>query len=216
MEISVIIPVKNEPFIGEVIKGIKKEIKNCEIIIVDNSNDNSSKLAKKSGAKIKKQKNSGFGDACLMGAKIAKGKILAFIDGDGTYQPRDIKKLVNMINDGADYAIGNRLKNVHINNMSFVNIFGNKILSWLSNNMHKTSISDSQSGLRAITKKCFNSLDLSAKNFDFYTEMNIKAKNKDLIIKELPINYYPRIGKSKLKPFKHGLIILKAIFNHYS
>lgn len=205
---SIIIPTLNEPAVTSVIKSVKRAVSKAEIIVVDKSTDNTAKKARKAGAKIIFQSGSGFGDACVLGAGKAKGDFLVFIDGDGTYEPKDIPKMLKLLKRGeADYVIGNRFAGLEKNSMKKLNSLGNKILSWTSNKLYHTNICDSQSGLRAITREGFNKLYLTTRNFDFYTQMNVEAKKRGLGIKEVPIKYKPRMGKTKLKPISDGLVI---------
>lgn len=208
-KISVIIPTKNEPAIKEVIYNIKKALPKSEIVVVDNSTDNTPIMAKKMGVNVIYQSGSGFGDACIIGANKSKGDIIVFIDGDSTYDAFDILPMVELIKKNqAEYVIGNRFNKLKKDSMKNFNNFGNQLLSWISNKLYSTNISDSQSGLRAITRRGFKKLYLTTRNFDFYTQMNVEAKNKNLSIKEIPIKYYPRKGKSKLNPVSDGLVIL--------
>lgn len=209
MKTSIIIPTMNEPAVTEVIKGLKKNVKKAEIIVVDNSTDKTAQKARKAGAKIIYQSGEGFGDACVLGAKKAKGDIVVFIDGDGTYNPKDVPKVIKPIKEKeAEYVIGNRFAGLENKSMKKLNNIGNKILSWLSNKLYHTSIDDSQTGLRAITKKGFEKLYLTTRNFDFYTQMNVEAKKRGLSIKQVPITYRERKGETKLRPITDGLVIL--------
>ena len=72
-------------------------------------------------------------------------------------------------------------------------------------------ISDSQSGFRALRRQTFAELGLKTAGMEFSTEMIIKAKKKNLIIKEMPINYFRRKGTSKLRPYRDGFSHIKYI-----
>jgi dolichol-phosphate mannosyltransferase len=208
MKASIIIPTMNEPGITQVVKGLQKNVPKAEIIVVDQSTDSTAQKARKAGARIIYQSGTGFGDACVLGASKASGEIIVFIDGDDTYNPEDVPKIIKPILNGeADYVIGNRFKGLEKNSMKKLNSIGNKILSWTANKLYHTNIKDSQTGLRAITKKGFEKLYLTTRNFDFYTQMNVEAKKRGLSIKEIPISYRTRKGKTKLKPISDGLVI---------
>jgi glycosyltransferase involved in cell wall biosynthesis len=84
VEISVIVPALNEEkYINNVIKGLKAQsFRDFETIIVDGgSTDKTCEIAKES-ARIIVDKRKGIGRARNTGAKVAKGKILVFIDAD--------------------------------------------------------------------------------------------------------------------------------------
>jgi glycosyltransferase involved in cell wall biosynthesis len=200
MLISIVIPTKNEPAVGEVIKDIKKQLKgfNFEIIVVDKSSDSTPEIAKKLGAKVVKQVFSGYGNAYLQGFEEAKGDIVCMIDGDATYSASDLKKLIQLVASGeCDIAIGNRFAYLKREAMEFTRRAGNFFLTWLLNKLYKLNINDSQSGLRAIKKEALERMFLSSQDMALASEMLIEAKKLNLKIKEIPISYRKREkGKS--------------------
>ena len=78
---------------------------------------------------------------------------------------------------------------------------GNPILSWLTRLFFHTSLSDIHCGMRAFTKAAYEKMRLHTLGMEFATEMVVAALNNDLKISEVPINYYPRKGQSKLQSF---------------
>ncbi|HDD04944.1 MAG TPA: glycosyltransferase family 2 protein, partial [Candidatus Aenigmarchaeota archaeon] len=98
--ISVIIPTRNEEEgIGKVIKGIKELGKGYEVLVVDKSEDRTPEIARKMGARVIRQSGFGKGDAMKLGVKEAKGDVVVFMDGDGTYQPSCIPKLIRFVGE---------------------------------------------------------------------------------------------------------------------
>jgi hypothetical protein len=81
---------------------------------------------------------------------------------------------------------------------------GNPVLSGLLRLFFKNNIKDSHCGMRAITRECLNKLNLHTIGMEFASEMIVKALKYKLKIKQLNIEYYPRIGVSKLKPIGDG------------
>ena len=136
-------------------------------------------------------------------------KILCFIDGDATYDPRDLKKVVKLVRKGADMALGNRLARIDKRAMTKYIEVGNKILTISANLLYGIHISDSQTGLRAIKTSVFKKLGLKEEYFGIEEEMNIKATKMGFMIKETPINYYVREGSSKqFKPIDGVKLLL--------
>ncbi len=115
-----------------------------------------------------------------------------------SYDPRDFKKILKpIINNEADLVLGNRFAGLKKGSMKLTNKIGNKFLTRLLNKLYKIDIQDSQSGMRAITKKALEKLDLQETGMPLASEMLIEAVKKGLRIAEVPISYNPRIGKAK-------------------
>ena len=104
--VSIVIPMYNEENdIGQCIKSLSKQTyKKIEIILVDDGSTDSSidtanRVANESGIKIKilNQKHQGPGKARNLGANIAKGKVLVFVDSDMSFDKNYVKNLVKPI-----------------------------------------------------------------------------------------------------------------------
>jgi hypothetical protein len=81
---------------------------------------------------------------------------------------------------------------------------GNPILSSILRLFFNAKIHDTHCGMRAISKEALSKLNLQTTGMEFASEMIIQAIKNKLKIKQIPINYYKRKGKSKLKPFIDG------------
>ncbi|MDE1870114.1 MAG: glycosyltransferase [Candidatus Micrarchaeota archaeon] len=83
--ISIVIPTLNEEkYLLNVFRGLKQQsFRDFEVIVSDKeSTDRTRQIAKKNGAKVVVVKKAGIGAGRNAGAKIARGKILVFIDAD--------------------------------------------------------------------------------------------------------------------------------------
>lgn len=114
--ISVIVPVYNiEPYIEKCIKSILfQTYDNLEIIVVnDGSTDNSFDLCCKLAMndpriRVINQKNAGLSEARNAGLRIARGKYIAFVDGDDYIDEQMYEKLFErLIEDQSDLALCN-------------------------------------------------------------------------------------------------------------
>jgi len=210
--VSVVIPTLNEggtigECIGRVITAYKIMGIDGEIIIADNSTDNTPNIAQSLGAKVVTPKKMGYGNAYREGFKHARGKYVVILDGDLTYDPLEIPKFIKLLEDGkADFVMGTRLKgDIKKGAMPPLHRYiGNPVLTWLLNVLFKAGISDSHCGMRAITRDALGELDLQTSGMEFASEMVIEAPRKGLKIAEVPISYYPRKGVSKLSSFSDG------------
>ena len=211
-ELSVILPCLNEEqALGSCLEKIKHVIEknnlNAEVIVVDNgSTDNSCKIAEQFRVELLHEKEKGYGAAYLKGFEVARGKYLFLADSDGSYAFDEIPRFIEQIENGSDFVIGNRFKGkIEKGAMPWSHRYiGNPIFSGVSSLLFGGKIHDIHCGMRAITKEALIKLDLKTTGMEFASEMVIKAKRKKIKIKELPINYHKRKGKSKLRSFADG------------
>ncbi len=210
-EISIILPCRNEEkalsFCLENIKEvIKKNDLNAEIIVSDSSSDKSPEIAKEHSVVLIKHNKEGYGNAYLEGLKHAKGEYIFMADADGTYDFREIPKFINYLKNGYGFVIGNRFGGrIEKKAMPWSHKYlGNPVLSFLLRSFFKTKIRDAHCGMRAIKKDALIKLDLKTTGMEFASEMIIKALRNNLKIKEIPINYSCRKGKSKLRSLSDG------------
>ena len=78
---------------------------------------------------------------------------------------------------------------------------GNPILTGLLNVLFGVKISDAHCGMRAVRRDALATLDLHSTGMEFASEMVFKAFRRKLRVSEIPIDYYPRVGESKLNRF---------------
>lgn len=216
--ITVIPTLNEERAIGNVIKGLKAQLRwDHEILVVDgHSTDRTVELAKSAGAKVIFQKGRGYGDAYLSGFEYALQNldpdIILMIDGDGTYDPLDVAIILEPLLKGkADLVIGNRFPHMDPGAMNPLNIVGNKILSWIARRLTRIHIYDTQCGLRALTASLLRKMYLTSTGMPLAIEMLVEAKEIGARIVEVPVRYHPRIGESKLRPIRDGLRIAATI-----
>jgi glycosyltransferase involved in cell wall biosynthesis len=211
----VIIPTKNEEDgIATVIQETKQALDGIdhEILIVDTSSDKTPLEAVRAGAKLVKQiGNGGVGEGLIQGFYWARGEYVVFFDGDGTYDPKDIHKVIEpLLNDEADLVNGNRFANMEKGAMTLNNKLGNIILTWLGNMLFHTNIKDSQSGMKAIRKNLLLRVSLWERGFPVCSEILAEASKLSMRIQEVGISYKKRIGKTKLNPATAGPSIFWA------
>lgn len=221
-ELSIILPCLNEgQALGLCLDRIKNIIgKNnldAEIIVVDNgSTDNSCEIAIEKKVKLIHEKELGYGATYLKGFEAALGRYLFLADPDGSYDFNEIPKFIEQLKNGYDFVIGNRFGGkMEKGAMSWLRRYiGNPILSGILRLFFRTKIHDTHCGMRALTKASLKKLNLRTTGMEFASEMVIKAIKNDLKIKEFPIDYYRRIGASKLKSFADGWRHLRFMLLH--
>jgi len=138
---------------------------------------------------------------------------VVMVDGDGTYVPEDVFKLLEPIRSGrAEHVIGNRLINFEKGAFTKLNLVGNKILNFIFRMMYGVELHDILSGYRALTKDVYKSVELKKPGFEIETELTVETLAKGFRIVEVPVRYRRRAGRTKLKPIRDGFRIALTIY----
>jgi len=219
--VSIVIPTLNEEEgIGLTLRKIPLGL-NCEIIVVDGcSTDRTVEVAKKHGAKVIIEKRKGYGRAYKTGFKYGKGNMIATLDSDGSYDPKDIKSLIKVLRDkNVDFVSGDRLSNLEMGSMGTVHEFGNWLISMASNVLFGTKTHDSQSGMWVFRRDLLKKINLKENGMSFSSEIKLEACKKARFL-EYPISYKKRIGRKKQNFLIQGYGIFKfllkrRLFTHY-
>ncbi|HXG76749.1 MAG TPA: glycosyltransferase family 2 protein [Gaiellaceae bacterium] len=208
-EVTVVIPcLDEEEAVGNVVdqafEGIRRSGRTGEVVVVDNgSTDRSAAIAAERGARVVEEPNRGYGRAYLAGLRAARGTYVVMGDADETYPLRDLAPFVDRLEAGDDLVIGSRFRGtIHEHAMPFLNRFvGNPLLTGLLNVLFGMKVSDAHCGMRAVRRDALPALDLHSPGMEFASEMVFKAHRRGLRVSELPIEYFPRNGDSKLHRF---------------
>jgi len=228
--IYVLIPAVNEEqSIGKVINDIPLKLVR-EIIVVDNgSKDNTIQVAKKNGATVLQENETGYGAACLKGLdyifdKCCSEDIVVFLDGDYSDYPEEMNDIVSpIINLNYEFVIGSRILGKKLGKAETgallpQAIFGNWLSTKLIKLIWKYSFTD-LGPFRAIRTASLQKLKMKDRNYGWTVEMQIKAAKMNLKCKEIPVSYRKRIGKSKVTgtftgSVKAGAKIISTILIH--
>ncbi len=192
----IIVPAFNESkIIYKVLKSLPKKINGIShidtVLINDGSVDSTALEAQRAQVKVVSHIiNRGLGAAIKTGLEIAKRKSLDLaitFDGDGQHNPKDIQKMVDpIISKQADLVVGSRFKKRQPLPLDRI------IINWLANFvtfiLSGILSTDSQSGLRAFSKKAINLIDFKADRMEFSSEILLEAKRNNLKVVEVPID----------------------------
>jgi glycosyltransferase involved in cell wall biosynthesis len=216
LKITVVVPALNEESaIGNVVRSIPSKMK---ILVVDNgSEDKTAEIARRNGATIIYEPNRGYGRALRTGFNYAlrSSDVIVMIDGDDTYNPREIPKIIKPIISGEkDVIVGCRIKSRQ-SGMSLMHYIGNKLLSWEFRLLFNLPVTDTLSGFKAFSREALLRMELKENDMSFSVEVLIEAARKGLRVGEVPILYRQRQGKSKLNPIRDGLRYLTFMFSQY-
>lgn len=221
-EISVVIPCLDEAAaVGAVVEqaweGITRSGRTGEVVVADNgSTDGSAEIARAHGARVVTERRRGYGNAYLAGLAAARGRYLVMGDADETYDFRELNGFVDKLEAGADMVLGSRLKGqIHADAMPWSHRYlGNPVITMMINRMFHARVSDAYCGLRAVRRDALDRLELQSPGMEFALEMVFKAARNDLVIDEIPIEYHPRTGESKLSSLNDGWRSVKFIVTH--
>jgi glycosyltransferase involved in cell wall biosynthesis len=213
-KISVVIPALNEK------DGITKTINDIprsklavmgydvQVVVVDGiSNDGTAERAREAGAEVILERRRGYGQAYKKGFAYADGDIIITADADATYPMEDIPRLVSILEqEELDFITTDRLSYLAKDVMSFRNRVGNAILTLTTNLLFRLNIKDCQSGMWVFKKSILERLVLKS-NTPFSQEIKIEVGHfTKSRWREVPIQYRPRLGKTKCGGWKVGLV----------
>ena len=220
-QVSVVIPCLNEAeTIQECVRRAHSALDAAglkgEVVVADNgSADGSAELADAAGALVVREPRRGYGSAYLAGFAAARGEYLVMADADLTYDFSDIPRFVEKLAAGADFVIGDRMDNIHPGAMPWLHRYvGNPVLTGVLNLFFRTGVKDAHCGMRAIRRDVLPRLDLRTTGMEFASEMVIRATKEGLDVRQVPIEYHPRGGESKLSSFRDGWRHLRFLLVH--
>lgn len=225
LKLLIAIPAYNEE---AVIKSVLDAIPNnfmlmgedCRIdvlVVNDGSSDKTAEKVIESKRKVSLVNhilNMGAGGATLTAleyAKINNYDFMTTMDADGQHKIQDVFSTLNKCVEGSyDLVVGNRLETN--GQMSNLKRLGNIGISILTKIILGTSVKDSQSGLRAYSKKAIKSLRFESLGYVFCSEMLMRAKNIGLKIGENNIEaIYTDYSKSKGQSSWNGIEFIRKM-----
>ena len=186
-----------------------------EIIVVDDgSTDGTREVLEASPVSIKVLRNSqnrGYGASLKRGIHHAKAPLIAIIDADGTYPPEEIPNLIAAIHGGeCDMAVAARTgEKVSI---PAIRRPPKWLLGKVANFVANRKIPDMNSGLRVFPKEVADRMSsILPDGFSFTTTITLAMMTSGYEVSFHPINYYKRVGSSKIRPISDTLNFLQLI-----
>ena len=175
-----------------------------EIVVVDDGSfDGTYEILKnrKDIKLVRNPYNKGYGFSIKKGIIAASGEIIVVTDADGTYPIEAILLMVKKLEDGYDIVIGKRenLKDFD----PFIKKLSRIMFKQIAQFVAGEKILDVNSGLRifrrnAILKYMVN----TSSGFSFSLSTTLIFILEGLSVYYHPIEYRPRIGRSKVKYFR--------------
>ncbi|MDI7252564.1 MAG: glycosyltransferase family 2 protein [Actinomycetota bacterium] len=218
MKVSVVLPVYNEEeAIGEVLEETISTLEGTsydwEIIVVDDgSKDRTAEIVASfpQATLLRHPHNMGGGRARNTGIKAASGEVVVIADGDGTYPLRDIPRLVEELKD-CDMVVGARKKEA--GTLKFLRVPVKFLIRKLAEFISGSKIPDLNSGMRAIRRDAVSPyLRMLPPGHSWVSTITLAFLNNGHVVKYVPIDYYPRKGKSTFHPIRDTGNYIVTIF----
>lgn len=211
-----VIPVYNEEkVIVDVITELKKHGFHKIIVVDDGSSDNTFSKAKSTGVIVLRHFiNRGKGAAVKTGleaAKILSADAVATCDGDGQHEPADVEAVMKELSNGYDVVLGSRPFNTReMPLFNFVANYLGNIITWVA---YGTWVNDSQSGLRAYSKKALEKMNTQTDRYEYDSEVIKEISVHKLSFCEVPIKIKYTAHSLRKKHKQSALNGLKTFIN---
>lgn len=214
--IAILIPCYNEEgTIGKVVRDFRAEVPDADIYVYDNnSTDATVEQARAAGASIGYERRQGKGFVVQSMFSQVEADVYVMVDGDATYPPGDVHKLIQPIVDGdADMVVGSRLMRTSESEFRLLNLVGNSFFFKIINFTFKVRLSDVLSGYRAFSREFVKNIPAFGGGFETEVELTIKALARGYRITEVPVRLTsrPEGSVSKIRIVSDGFVILNTI-----
>lgn len=205
---------KNEEgAVAGVIEDIKKHLPAAEILIVDSSKDRTAEIARDHGARVIKQyPPKGYGPAMGRALLTPQRDIIVTMDCDRTYPTEVLPVLVDLIERGYDLVGTSRISRGKPPHMPLANYLANKMFNVFASVVFFRRVKDVHSGMRAYRRSLLQAIPWHLDASALPVELILKPMRKKYRVKEIPIDYFPRIGETTLDRWNSTLWTLRRIF----
>lgn len=219
--LSVIVPVYNEgTVLGEFLVELAAALRSLhprrfEIVLVDDASTDGALSQNPSIPELRLVRlcsRGGSGAARKAGVAVANGELIAWVDGDGTYEPRSLLQLLAQLGD-ADQIIGTR-RTDH-GRLKWLRLATKRASFLLASLLWWHWIPDLNSGLRIMRGRCVDQwIHQLPDGFSCASTATLAALNHGQRIAFAPIPYRARSPQhaSKFHPVFDTLRLWRTIF----
>lgn len=228
-QLSLVLPTYEErenierllPAVATVLTGLTYEI----VVVDDRSPDGTGEAVLRFAGRgyparlVSKERKEGIGAALRVGYTESRGAVILSMDADLSFEPTDLLRLYDRIQQGADLVVGTRhsaasaydapTRAVRIKRM--VSAGGNRLLGALSG----IPLTDFSGNFRAMRRDVWQAIDTTENTNTLLFEMILKAYIKGFVVAEVPVRFADRrYGASKLQLSREAPKFLRR-FSHY-
>lgn len=227
-KVSILIPLYNEARtirrVLEMVYQVDIGPLEREVIIVDDgSTDGTSEVLKSMDGLMPPPlvfshgRNQGKGAAIKTALTFATGDIALIQDADLELDPSEYPILLRPIVAGeATVVYGSRFNGSNpIQAFAFWGYLGNRLLSWATNILYRSSLTDMETGYKVFIIDLIKDLPLRADRFDFEPEVTAKLLKRGHHPYEVPVSYLSRCrSQGKKLRWKDGLVALWTLIKY--
>ncbi len=213
-KVAILLPAYNEEVAIASMILLSSRYADEVIVIDDGSTDSTKEVSELTGATVlSHDSNKGKGVALKTGFEYAKDyDIVVTIDADGQHNPTEIPSLIEpILNNQADLVNGSRYINGHDTSTPKYRRVGQTVLDTATNIASGVKLTDSQSGFRAFSSKCFKYFNFDPEGFGIESDMIIEASNNKLRIVEVPITVRYDVNTTTANPVIQGISVLLRV-----
>lgn len=221
MDVSILIPAMNEAEnLPLVLPRIPRMEQIVEVVLVDGgSSDGTVQVAREIRPTIRvvRQPGKGKSDAVRCGVEASRGEYVLVLDADGSHDPSDIPRFIDVARLGYDLVKGSRLlPGGGSYDETRVRRFLVRLTDGVANLLWGTNFTDIVFGMLLVHRKRFLDLGLSSNGFAIESQCMARAKRYGYRIKEIPVVERPRLrGRSHLSLFSDGWYIGSTVFAEF-
>lgn len=215
--IAVLIPCYNESkTIEKVVRDFRRVLPDAAIYVYDNnSSDGTGEIAERAGAIVRRERMQGKGNVIRRMFREIDADCYVMADGDDTYPAENAPELVRLVlEEQADMVVGDRLSSTYFteNKRPFHNL-GNSLVRGTINLLFKSDIQDIMTGYRAFSYAFVKTYPVLSKGFEIETDMSIHAITRNMLVRNVVIDYRDRPdgSVSKLNTYSDGAKVLMTI-----
>ena len=215
--IAVLIPCYNESrTVEQVVTDFRRAVPDAVIYVYDNnSTDGTAEIAEKAGAVVRRERMQGKGNVIRRMFREIDADCYVMADGDDTYPAEVAPELVRLVlEEQADMVVGDRLSSTYFseNKRPFHNL-GNSLVRGSINRLFGSEIKDIMTGYRAFSYAFVKTYPVLSKGFEIETDMTIHAINRNMLVRNVVIDYRDRPdgSVSKLNTYSDGAKVLMTI-----
>jgi len=222
--IAVLIPCYNESkTIEKVVTDFQRVLPEAVIYVYDNnSSDGTAEIAARAGAVVRRERMQGKGNVIRRMFREIDADCYVMADGDDTYPAENAPELVRLVlEEQADMVVGDRLSSTYFteNKRPFHNL-GNSLVRASINLLFRSEIKDIMTGYRAFSYAFVKTYPVLSKGFEIETDMSIHAVTRNMLVRNVVIDYRDRPdgSVSKLNTYSDGakvLLTIARLFKNY-